>query len=219
MRIDCILLAAGSGRRFGGKKQFLEIKGKRIVDFSLETISKIKEVDRVVLILPPEELDFEVRVEREVIKVVGGKERQDSVYNGLKALGESDVVVIHDSARPFATVEMFKESIENVKRGCDGSITAYRAVDTIKRVIDGVVLETLERNQIYIVQTPQAFLYEKLLKAHYYGRERGILGTDDSYLMEIMGYRICVNEGSFLNFKITKREDMLLAERLIIADL
>lgn len=210
MRVDCILLAAGSGRRFGGKKQFMEIMGKRVIDHSLATIDKVEEIDRLFVVLPEEDMDIDIDVSKPVVKVKGGKERQDSVFNALRQIGDSDIVVIHDSARPFAATWMFRQAIENIKRGCDGSITAYKAVDTIKRVKDGVVVETLNRDEIYIVQTPQAFDYKKLMKAHQYAREKGILGTDDAYLMEVLGFMVCVNQGAFFNFKITVPEDLNL---------
>ncbi|MEZ0323251.1 MAG: 2-C-methyl-D-erythritol 4-phosphate cytidylyltransferase [Hydrogenothermaceae bacterium] len=210
--IVSILLAAGKGERFGSKKQFLTICGKRLIDFSLKTIEDIPEIDKVVVVLPEENIDLEIKSKKEVIKVVGGDERQESVFNGLKAVNKADIVVIHDSARPFATKEMFLEGIKNVREGWDGSITAYKSVDTLKKVIDNQVIQTLNREQIYVIQTPQTFKYEKLVKAHLNAKEKSILGTDDSYLMEIMGYRVCVNKGSFLNFKITNPEDILLAE-------
>lgn len=210
MRVDCILLAAGSGKRFGGKKQFMEIKGKKVIEHSLSTIDKVKEIDRLFVVLPKEDMNIEIELSKPFVKVEGGRERQDSVFNALKEIGDSDIVVIHDSARPFATPWMFKQAIENVKNGCDGSITAYKAIDTIKKVKDGVVVETLNREEIYIVQTPQAFDFKKVMQAHLYAKEKGILGTDDAYLMEILGFKVCVNPGAFFNFKITLPEDLNL---------
>lgn len=210
--VVCILLAAGFGRRFGRKKQFVDLCGKKLLDFSLKTVENIPEIDKVVLVLPKEDMNVDIDLKKEVIKVEGGLERQDSVFNGLLAVKDTDIVVIHDSARPFATKDMFLEGIKNVKNGWDGSITAYRSVDTVKKVVDNQVMETLNREQIYIVQTPQTFNYEKLFKAHINAKEKGIKGTDDSYLMEVMGYKITVNQGSFLNFKITNPEDLILAE-------
>lgn len=212
--VDCVLLAAGSGKRFGMKKQFLKIGGKRIVDHSLDKIQRIQEVNRVFVVLQKEDMDIEINISKPVIKVEGGKERQDSVFNALNAIGKGEIVVIHDAARPFATVEMFRDAIENVKNGCDGSITAYKSVDTVKRVKDGVVSETLNREEVYIVQTPQAFNFEKLLKAHRYAREKGILGTDDAYLMEVLGFKVCVNQGAFFNFKITTPDDLKMLNLL-----
>lgn len=215
MKIDCILLAAGSGKRFGGKKQFLYLKGKRVIDYSLEVIGKVREIDRVFVVLSKEDMDIELKADKPIIKVEGGKERQDSVFHALKAIDESDIVVIHDSARPFVDVSMFEEAIANVKEGgCDGSITAYKAVDTIKKVADGIVVETLNRDEIYIVQTPQAFKFKNLYNAHLYAREKGIHATDDASLMELFKYKICTNQGSFYNFKITTPEDLRLIQIL-----
>lgn len=212
--IVCILLAAGSGRRFGSKKQFLKINDQTVLEMSLRTIEKIEQIDMVYLVLPKEDMDIQIGSKKEIIKVEGGKERQDSVFNALLAIDRAHIVVVHDSARPFASERMFIESIENVKKGWDGSITAYKSIDTVKEVVDSRVLKTINREHIYMAQTPQSFNYEKLLKAHLNAREKGIVGTDDSYLMEILGYKICINEGSFLNFKITRPQDIFLAERM-----
>ncbi|MCX7759652.1 MAG: 2-C-methyl-D-erythritol 4-phosphate cytidylyltransferase [Hydrogenothermaceae bacterium] len=210
--VVCILLAAGEGKRFGTKKQFVNLCGKRLLDFSIRTVEEIPDIDKIVIVLPKEDINLEITSKKEFIKIEGGSERQESVFNGLLAIKEAEIVVIHDSARPFATKDMFMEGIKNVKDGWDGSITAYKSVDTVKKVIDNQIMETLNRENIYIVQTPQTFKYEKLLKAHINAKEKDIKGTDDSYLMEVMGYKITVNQGSFLNFKITNPEDILLAQ-------
>lgn len=213
--IGCILLAAGKGSRFGTKKQFLEVNGLKIFEYSLKTIEKVQEIDFVVVVLPKEDLDIQIKSSKKIIKVAGGDERQFSVYNGLKAISECDIVAIHDSARPFATADMFKDGIKNVKEGWDGSITAYRSLDTIKKVLDKKVIETLNRDEIYIVQTPQVFDFRKLLKAHEYAIQNNIIATDDSALMERLGYRITINEGSFFNFKITYLQDLEMFECFI----
>lgn len=213
MRIDCILLAAGLGKRFGGKKQFLKIGEKRIIDYSLQVIDQIQEISRVFVVLQKEDMEIDIKLSKPVIKVEGGKERQDSVFNALQKIKEDGIVIIHDSARPFATADMFRQAVENIKNGCDGSITAYKAVDTIKKVKNGIVIETLNRDEIYIVQTPQAFDYKKLLQAHLYARENGVIGTDDAYLMELIGYKVCVNPGAFFNFKITTPDDLKIIKR------
>ncbi len=214
--IGCILLAAGKGNRFGYKKQFVEINGIKLFEYSLKTIEKISEIDTVVIVLPEEDLNIDIKSKKKFIKVPGGKERQFSVYNGLKSLSDCDIVVIHDSARPLANVNMFLESIKNVKEGWDGSITAYKSPDTLKRVKDGKILETLNREEIYIVQTPQAFKFKELLKAHEYALKENIVATDDSALMEKLGYKITINLGSFLNFKITYLDDLNLFKTILL---
>lgn len=216
MKVVAVLLAAGSGKRFGEKKQFIKLKGEPLFQYSLNTINKIDDITDVVLVLPEEDIDrTKVFSFKNVMKVAGGKERQDSVYNALKSVEKADIVVVHDSARPFATEKMFTDGIKNVKEGWDGSITALKSRDTIKEVDRNTVKRTLNREKLYIVQTPQTFVFEKLLYVHEKAKENNIYGTDDSFLMEMEGFRITVNEGSALNFKVTTKEDLLLANCLI----
>ncbi|MBK3332424.1 2-C-methyl-D-erythritol 4-phosphate cytidylyltransferase [Persephonella atlantica] len=216
MKVVAVLLAAGSGKRFGEKKQFVKLKGEPLFQYSLNTVNKIDIITDIALVLPEEDIErVKVFSFKNVIKVAGGKERQDSVYNALKQIEGADIVVIHDTARPFATERMFIEGVENVKKGWDGSITAIKARDTVKVVEKGVVKGTLDRESLYIVQTPQVFVYEKLLSAHQKARRENIYGTDDSFLMERAGYRITVNRGSVLNFKITTKEDIFLANCIV----
>jgi len=212
MRIVALLLASGSGKRFGGKKQFIKLKGEPIFQYSLNTINKIDVITEIILILPPEDIErIKIFSFKKVVKVAGGNERQESVFNGLKAVGQADIVVIHDTARPFATARMFTDSINNVKKGWDGSITALKTRDTIKVVKNNTVIDTPDRKYLYLAQTPQTFDFRKLLEVHEKSVAEGLTATDDSFLMEKAGYRITVNEGSALNFKITTKEDMILA--------
>ena len=215
MKIVCILLAAGEGKRFGEKKQFIKLKGEPVFQYSINTVNKIDEITDIVLVLPKEDLDrIKIFSFKNVKKIAGGKERQESVYNALNKIDNADIVIIHDTARPFATEDMFLEGIKNVKKGFDGSITAIKARDTIKKVEDNSVIETLDRNELYIVQTPQTFKFEILKKAHEKAKEDNFTGTDDSSLVEKMGGNITVNKGSVLNFKITTKEDLILANCL-----
>ncbi|NPA16405.1 MAG: 2-C-methyl-D-erythritol 4-phosphate cytidylyltransferase [Aquificae bacterium] len=216
MKIVALLLAAGSGKRFGEKKQFIKLKGEPLFQYSLNTVNKIDVITDIVLVLPPEDVErIKVFSFKNVIKVAGGGERQESVFNGLMAAGDADIVVVHDTARPFATERMFIDGINNVKKGWDGSITALKARDTIKVVRDDTVVDTPDRKKLYIAQTPQTFDFNKLVDAHRKAIKQGVTATDDSFLMERAGYRITVNEGSVLNFKITTREDIVLANCLV----
>jgi len=215
VKVVAVLLAGGSGKRFGEKKQFIKLKGEPLFQYSLNTVNKIDEITDIVLVLPKEDLDrIKVFSFKGVQKVAGGDERQDSVYKALQVVKGADVVVIHDTARPFATKEMYKEGIENVLRGYDASITAVPSRDTIKEVENGEVKKTLNREKLYVVQTPQTFKFEVLKEAHDFAKEKGILGTDDAYLVEKIGGKIAVNKGSVLNFKITTKEDLILANCL-----
>ncbi len=216
MKVVAVLLAAGSGKRFGEKKQFVKLKGEPLFQYSINTVNKIDLITDLILVLPEEDIDrVKVFSFKNVIKVAGGRERQESVFNALKKIEDADIVVIHDTARPFATEKMFLDGIKNVKEGWDGSITALKSRDTIKEIKGNKVIRTLNRENLYIVQTPQTFIFSKLFDAHKKAIEKGIFGTDDSFLMEIEGYRITINEGSILNFKITTKDDITLANCLL----
>lgn len=216
MKIVSVLLAGGKGSRFGGKKQFYKINNEPIFQYSLNTVNKIELIDEIILVLPEEDIDrVKIFSFKPVKKVAGGTERQFSVYNALKSIDDADIVIIHDTARPFATEKFFLDGIRNVEKGFDGSITAIKSRDTVKRYKNKRIVETLNRNELLIVQTPQTFVFDKLLKAHNLALEKNITGTDDSYLMELAGYNITFNEGSPLNFKITTKADLKLASCLL----
>lgn len=215
MKVVSILLAAGEGKRFGEKKQFIKLKGEPLFQYSLNTVNKIDEITDIILVLPQEDLErIKIFSFKNVKKAAGGKERQESVFNALKEIDNADIVIVHDTARPFATEDMFLDGIKNVKNGFDGSITAINARDTIKKVKDSKVIETLNRNELYIVQTPQTFKFEILKKAHEEAKENNFIGTDDASLVERIGGNVTVNKGSILNFKITTKEDLILANCL-----
>jgi len=215
VKIVAILLAGGKGSRFGEKKQFIKLKGEPLFQFSLNTINKIDEITDIILVLPEEDLErIKVFSFKNVKKVAGGKERQDSVKNALDTIDYADIVIVHDTARPFATESMFVDGINNVKKGYDGSITAIPARDTIKKVKDKTVLQTLNRDELYIIQTPQTFRFDILKKAYQKAYENNFYGTDDSSLVERIGGKITINKGSILNFKITTKEDLILANCL-----
>ena len=216
MKIVAVLLAAGKGSRFGGKKQFYKINNEPIYQYSLNTVNKIDEISEIVLVLPKEDIErIKIFSFKPVKKVVGGEERQFSVYNALKSIKDADIVIIHDTARPLAKEKFFIDGIKNIKKGFDGSITAIKSRDTIKKVEGNKIVKTLDRDNLLVVQTPQTFVFKKLLNAHKLSLEKNIVGTDDSYLMELAGYKITYNEGSSLNFKITTKEDLKLASCLL----
>jgi len=216
LKIVAVLLAAGKGSRFKGKKQFYKINNEPVFQYSLNTVNKIDSINEIVLVLPEEDIDrIRIFSFKPVKKVVGGKERQHSVYNALTSLKDADIVIIHDTARPLATEKMFLDSIKNVLNGFDGSITAIKSRDTIKRYKGKTVVETLNREELLIVQTPQTFVFDKLLEAHKEAIKDEIIGTDDSYLMERLGYKITYNEGSPLNIKITTKEDIKIVNCLL----
>ncbi len=205
----CIVLAAGEGKRLGLRKQFIEIQGKPLFMYSVEKALKLFE--DVILVLPRDALT-RISVPEGVKKVEGGRERQDSVLNGILET-EAEVVVIHDSARPLATEEMFRE-VSNLGE-YDGKIVAVPSRDTLKEVSHETVLKTIDRSHIWLAQTPQAFRRKVLLECHFRARNEGFYGTDDASLLERYGYKIGVVMGSYWNVKVTYREDLQFLEKLL----
>jgi 2-C-methyl-D-erythritol 4-phosphate cytidylyltransferase len=208
----CIILAAGEGKRLGLRKQFIEIEGKPLFMFSLEKALKI--FDEVLITLPPDSVD-KVPLPEGVKRVEGGKERQDSVLNALLET-EADVVVIHDSARPLATEEMFRE-VSHLE-DYDGKIVAVPSRDTVKEVSGETVLRTVDRTHLWLSQTPQGFKRKVLLECHFRSRNEGFYATDDAGLLERYGYRVGIVMGSYWNVKVTYREDIQFIERILKKD-
>lgn len=205
----CVILAAGEGKRLGLRKQFIELHGKPLFMYSVEKALKI--FDEVILVLPKDVL-LNVSVPSEVKKVEGGKERQDSVLNGILET-EAEVVVIHDAARPLATEEMFRE-VSNLG-DYEGKIVAVPSRDTLKEVSSETILKTIDRTHIWLVQTPQGFRRKVLIECHFRARNEGFYGTDDASLLERYGHKVGVVMGSYWNVKLTYKEDIPFIERLL----
>ncbi|MEN3028931.1 MAG: 2-C-methyl-D-erythritol 4-phosphate cytidylyltransferase [Aquificaceae bacterium] len=198
--ISLILLSAGEGRRFGSKKQFERLFGKPLFMHSLERLMGL--FDETLLVLPPGDLD-RFSLPSSIRRVAGGKERQDSVFNALLE-AEGDVVVIHDCARPFAGTELFLRVAQLGEY--QGKICAVPVRDTVKRVVQGMVVETVDRSGLWLSQTPQAFNRRVLLECHFRARRDGFFVTDDAQLLESYGYRVGVVLGEVTNLKITYPE-------------
>lgn len=224
MKVTAIIAAAGGGKRIGGQKnkQFIEIAGKPILCYTLDKFESCDLVDEIILVLPKEDLDYGAReiVDRfgftKIRKIVaGGKERQDSVYCGLKAITDKpEIVVIHDGVRPFLKSSKIEESIAICRR-FGAVILAIPAKHTIKEGKNGYVIKTLERDKLWEVQTPQTFKYEIIFEAYQQAFADGFYATDDSALVERLGYRIKILLGEWENIKITSPEDLELAEMLV----
>ncbi|MCS7171444.1 MAG: 2-C-methyl-D-erythritol 4-phosphate cytidylyltransferase [Aquificaceae bacterium] len=206
--ISLILLSAGGGRRFGRKKQFERLFGKPLFMHSLERLLGMFE--ETLLVLPSEDLG-RFNLPPSIKKVAGGKERQDSVFNALIE-AQGDVVVVHDCARPFASTELFRKVSQ--LGDYEGKISAVPVRDTVKRVVHGMVVETLERTSLWLSQTPQAFNRRVLLECHLRARREGFYATDDAQILERYGYKVGIVRGEVTNIKITYPEDLLLAESI-----
>jgi 2-C-methyl-D-erythritol 4-phosphate cytidylyltransferase len=200
------VVAAGSGSRFGGQKQFEEIEGRRVVDWAVAASRSV--ADGVVLVVPADRVDDDAPAADVV--VAGGATRSDSVRAGLAAVPlDAGVVVVHDAARPFAAPTLFDAVVAAVRSGADGAVPGVALADTIKRVADGRVVATLDRSELVAVQTPQAFAAAALRRAHAGGGD----ATDDAALVEAAGGVVVVVPGDPANTKITLRTDLGASEQ------
>ncbi len=222
MRTSAIIVAAGSGSRLGvgQPKAFVTVGGRTMLCHSLSTVAALAELVEVVVTVPGA-MENEARAEARraglnvPVKVTeGGAERQDSVRIALGLTSaESELVVIHDAARPFAPLALFERCIEAAVRS-GAAIAAIPAADTLKRVEERRILETVPRAGLYQAQTPQAFRRQLLIAAHEHARTRRISATDDADLVERLGEIVEIVEASALNLKITTRSDLEIAEAI-----
>lgn len=225
-KVAAIIVAGGSGKRMGMniKKQYLSLRDKPILAHTIAAFEQTESIDEIIVVVGKEEID---KVKEEIVKlykfkkiksiVAGGKERQDSVYNGLKAVSESvKYVMVHDGARPFIKEETIEQVLKlTIEKGA--VIAAVPVKDTIK-VVDQSSLEvkqTPKREELWAIQTPQSFERTILLEAYRIGNETGIQATDDSMLVEAAGYKVQVVMGDYTNIKITTPEDLILGETIL----
>jgi len=223
MNVIALIPAAGAGKRMGGdkNKQYLEIGGRPILVHTLEVFDGCDAVSEICLIAPEDDCSYAcelidgMRLIKPVRVIPGGKERQDSVHNGLNSISGCDIVMVHDGVRPFVTEEILNRSLEETVR-CGAAVVAVPAKDTIKTVDkDRNVIETLERSKLWQVQTPQTFKYEIIKEAFEKAYRDGFYGTDDASLVERAEHKVCIVPGSYQNIKITTPEDMIIAEAIL----
>lgn len=202
-----VVVAAGSGTRFGGTKQYQSLAGKRVLDWSLEAARSV--TDGVVLVVPPDRVNDAEPAADAV--VAGGETRADSVRCGLVGVPDSaQVIVVHDAARPLATPQLFRQVVaELAGDGAEGAIPTVPVIDTIRSVSGGVV----DRSELVAVQTPQAFDASALRAAH----SSGAYATDDATLVEFNGGRVILVQGEATNLKITSPADLVAAEAVLAA--
>ena len=208
MPVWTIVVAAGSGTRFGRAKQYERLGDRRVLDWALEAARAVSE--GVVLVVPP---DSAARREPGVDAVVpGGATRSESVRAGLAAVpGEADVVVVHDAARPLAAIALFEAVVAAVAAGADAAIPAIPVSNTVKRVEGERVVSTVERADLVEVQTPQCFAASALRAAHAGEAE----ATDDAALIEAAGGSVVVVPGDPANLKLTHPHDLVVARALL----
>ena len=223
MKVSVIIPAAGQGTRMGSSipKQFLLLQGKPILHHTLRAFETSGLVDSITLVVPEKDFDDARKAwakDCDIVKniVAGGKERQDSVYNGFRAIdADTDVVIVHDGVRPFVSADMIQRAIEAAQR-YGAAITAIPVSDTIKQSDDeGFVARTVERNGLWRIQTPQAFQYGVLAEAFQKAVKDSYFGTDEGSLLEHAGKKVKIIEGSEMNIKITRKEDLILGEAIL----
>lgn len=219
-----VVLAAGNGKRMGGPvaKQFLEVNGKPLIFYALDTMETSKVIDQVVLVVPEESIEY---VKKEILEkyslnkvvrvVAGGKERYDSVRNALRFIEKDTYIFIHDGARALVSEEILKRGLEQVEV-CGACVAAVPVKDTIKRVDqDGFAVETPERSTLWTVQTPQVFAGE-IIKEAYEALPETANVTDDAGVVEWYGNaKVKMYLGDYTNLKVTTPEDMILMKSFL----
>ncbi|MBM4159593.1 MAG: 2-C-methyl-D-erythritol 4-phosphate cytidylyltransferase [Ignavibacteria bacterium] len=224
-KVVVIVPAAGAGKRLGGsvKKQFLELRDRPILVHTLQRFEHCPDVDEIAIAVPEQSIaEMETLVSRyrihKVSKItVGGERRQDSVYNVLKRLPlrQSDIVLVHDGVRPFVD----SKRVSQLVRACkvyNAAVLAVQPKDTIRRSAGGEFFDqTLDRNALWLIQTPQAFKASLLLKAFERARRDRFYSTDETALVERLGVKARIVEGSYDNIKITTPEDLELGKLIL----
>lgn len=221
--VSAIILAGGRGKRMaaGISKQFILVKGKPILYYTLERFINCSLIDEIILVLPKDEIEY---CKKEVINkyslkvdkiIEGGKERQDSVFNALKSLNDSNIVLIHDGARPFVSKEIIENGIKYAKQ-YGAAAPGVMPKDTIKvRDENGFSSETLDRSKLIAIQTPQIFKKDIIVNCHKKIKEEDIAVTDDTMVVEHYGHRVYLYNGEYTNIKVTTPEDLILCEYLV----
>lgn len=219
-----VIVAAGTGSRMnmGINKQFIKLEEKEIIAYTIEKFYNNSNIEDIVVVVKEDESEF---FKKEIldkynfknIKIAyGGKERQDSVYNGLKSLDKKcDIVLIHDGARPFVSDKIIDNCIEEVKEH-KAIVVGVPVKDTIKIIDnDKNIVDTPNRSVLWAVQTPQTFDYNILIDAYKDAFKSGFYGTDDAMLVERIGYKVKMVEGSYNNIKITTQEDLSVGSQIL----
>lgn len=218
-----VIPAGGRGLRLGGSipKQFLLLRGKPILQRSIEAFDSIPQVGEIVVVVPEEALR---RTERLLIKanfhkklhiVVGGTERQHSVRNGLLSFDvEPEIVLVHDAVRPFVSRVVIERVISETKKH-GAAVVGVRVKDTIKLESSGFYKKTLDRQNLWAVQTPQGFRFEILKRAHIAAQLSAFLGTDEASLVERIRIPVKVVQGDYDNIKVTTLDDLELAKLIL----
>ena len=217
LKVGAVLPSAGQGERFGKKKQFKMLGRRPLLFHTLTSFLECDDIAEIVVVVPKVNLET---ISRELANftsvkpiktVAGGAQRQDSVLNGCLALSENvEIIAVHDAARPFVTPELISATIAGCYKA-DGCIAALPSKDTVKQVLKNNIHKTIDRDSIWLAQTPQTFHKDILINA----LQQDMVATDEASMVEATGGTVLVTEGFVGNFKITTNEDWQLAENII----
>ncbi|MCK1990160.1 2-C-methyl-D-erythritol 4-phosphate cytidylyltransferase [Lysinibacillus fusiformis] len=222
MQYEVVLPAAGSGKRMGAgqNKLFLKLLKKPILIHTLEVYQQDPFCTGIWLAVKPEERIYiqELLDEYRITKVKGlpdgGAERQHSVHSCMKEMQQVDIVLVHDAARPFITHDIIAKLVQSA-HDFGAAIAGVRAKDTMKKVRNGVIEETVDRDSLWMIQTPQAFRFDLIFEAEDVAEKVGFLGTDEAMLVERLGHTVHIVESSYENVKMTTQEDLLFGEAIL----
>jgi 2-C-methyl-D-erythritol 4-phosphate cytidylyltransferase len=222
MTYQVIIPAAGQGKRMGAGKNklLLQLEDMPIFIYTLKVFEEDENCSGIILAVNDQEereimnlLDL-YGIKKVIGLVPGGKERQHSVFHGVQALKDDGIVLVHDGARPFIDQDQI-HSLVLAAEQYGASVLAVPVKDTVKKVIDNKVIETVDRSSLWAIQTPQAFRMSLLREAHEKAMEEDFLGTDDASLVERIGQDVIIIEGNYDNIKLTTPEDLFFAETII----
>jgi len=224
MKTVALVVAGGRGTRMGGgiPKQFLRLGKLPVLVHALLVFQRSRRISQIVLVVPKgfgsraEALVGKHRLGKVVRVVIGGKERQDSVLLGLRTVPQdTNIVLIHDAARPGVTRNLVEGSIRRLLRKRDGVMVAIPVADTLKRVEKGMVIATLDRSVLWRAQTPQVFFYPAILEAYEKAESEGFRATDDAAIYQWTGGRVSIFPGEARNLKVTTPEDLKMASLML----
>lgn len=221
--ISAIILAGGKGKRMCAKvsKQYIELRGKPILYYTLKRFADCSQIDKIILVLPKDEIDY---CKNEILNkyslkvdmiVEGGEERQDSVFNALECIENCEIVLIHDGARPFTSERIINDGIKYAKL-YGAAAPGVIPKDTIKVINEEKFsVSTPDRNTLRAIQTPQVFKFNLIKECHNKIKKNNISVTDDTMVVDMYNNEVYLYEGEYTNIKVTTPEDLILAENLI----
>lgn len=221
MKITAVIVAGGKGTRMGAEKNkvFLSLMNRQMIYYTISAFENNSRIDNIVIVTGKVDIEeCSAVVKKYALKKVkciveGGATRQKSVMNGLLK-ADGDIVLIHDGARALVTDEEINNSIDDcIKYGA--SAVGVKCKDTLKRASDGFISGTIDREETYLIQTPQTFYRDKILALHKRAEKEGFSATDDCMIAENYGVKIKISEGSYDNIKLTTPEDMIIAEEIL----